>query len=130
MGTVGMGDTGDLPALHHQHLQQQQQPQQPDLIQRAPPIDREADKSLEPIANGSSSRKLDKLKTEAKLPLPQHLPIEHSRPRCTLGFCRSNEGFNICGHCLYLLLFAGSLVFICVLMYYLVSISMEGGGLK
>ena len=33
------------------------------------------------------------------------------------------QGFNICGHCLYLLLFAGSLVFICVLMYYLVSIN-------
>ena len=35
--TVGMGDTGDLPALHHQQLQQQQQQQQPqqqpDLIQ-------------------------------------------------------------------------------------------------
>merc|ERR1712062_652985 len=48
---------------------------------------------------------------------PKALP-KQTKAKCSLGFCRANQGFNIFGHCLYLIMFALSLVLICVLIYY------------
>ena len=57
--------------------------------------------------------------------------------KCSLGFCRAHEvrlrywelnsmcplqGFNVLGHCLYLIFFFLSLVLICVLIYFFVSL--------
>merc|ERR1711976_676657 len=104
----------------------------PDLIQSVPVQDEEnfaiENRLSETKTNNNETetvRKVNETKLQINDNTQKNLPVEQPRNKTNKGICRSHQGFSFCGHFLYLVFFVLSLVLICVLMYFLVSISLK-----